>query len=180
MENVACRWETSPVDDKRLPHSLALSPLLAIQLPKQQPASLPKHLYTTPQDPTAALAAYAAARAAAPTDGRLLYEQDQLRKRLGHAAEDRLAALQAHPDLVAARDALAVEVAALLNQTGRAAAALELLKGRRFQPWEGGEGEALGQWVRTHCTLGRAALEVRSTVNVINGQRSTLYCMFCV
>jgi tetratricopeptide (TPR) repeat protein len=29
---------------------------------------------------------------------------------------------------------------------------------RHFQPWEGGEGGPLGQWVRSHLALGRAAL----------------------
>ncbi len=32
------------------------------------------------------------------------------------------------------------------------------MAGRRFQPWEGGEGQTLGQHVRTHLLLGRAAL----------------------
>jgi tetratricopeptide (TPR) repeat protein len=39
-----------------------------------------------------------------------------------------------------------------------AADALTLIAGRRFQPWEGGEGLALGQHVRTHLALGRRAL----------------------
>jgi tetratricopeptide (TPR) repeat protein len=32
------------------------------------------------------------------------------------------------------------------------------VSGRHFQPWEGGEGGPLGQWVRTHLALGRQAL----------------------
>jgi tetratricopeptide (TPR) repeat protein len=34
---------------------------------------------------------------------------------------------------------------------------LELLTGRKFQPWEGGEGGPLGQHVRARLALGRAA-----------------------
>ena len=37
--------------------------------------------------------------------------------------------------------------------------ALALIATRKFQPWEGGEGKALGQHVRTHVALGRIALE---------------------
>ncbi|MEO6567503.1 MAG: DUF5107 domain-containing protein, partial [Opitutaceae bacterium] len=36
--------------------------------------------------------------------------------------------------------------------------ALEILSTRRFQPWEGGEGQVLGQHTRTHLALGRQAL----------------------
>ena len=32
------------------------------------------------------------------------------------------------------------------------------MSGRNFQPWEGGEGQALGQYVRSRLTLGRIAL----------------------
>jgi tetratricopeptide (TPR) repeat protein len=51
-----------------------------------------------------------------------------------------------------------VELCALLNQTGRHIEAMQLLSKRNFQPWEGGEGAALGQHVRTQLALGREAL----------------------
>src|SRR4029077_12529752 len=41
---------------------------------------------------------------------------------------------------------------------GRHREALKLVSSRKFQPWEGGEGLALGQHVRTHLALGRSAL----------------------
>jgi tetratricopeptide (TPR) repeat protein len=53
---------------------------------------------------------------------------------------------------------LTVEFCALLNQTGRHVEAMQLLARRGFQPWEGGEGTALGQHVRTQLALGREAL----------------------
>lgn len=56
-------------------------------------------------------------------------------------------------DLVRQRDALAAEACALYCQQGRPQAARELLQGRRWQPWEGGEGEALSQHVRCHLAL---------------------------
>ena len=103
-------------------------------------------------------AAYEHAVRANPRDGRLLYERDQLWKRLGKSPEIRLRGLERRRDLVAQRDDLTVEFCALLNAAGRHAEALALLSARKFQPWEGGEGLALGQHVRTHLALGRSAL----------------------
>lgn len=94
-----------------------------------------------------------------PEDARLRYERDQLWKRTGVAPEKRLNALEKRLDLVAKRDDLTLELSALYNQTGRHDDALRLLEGRRFQPWEGGEGVALGEHMRTHVALGRRALE---------------------
>ncbi len=105
-----------------------------------------------------ARAAYERAVAAAPDDARLLFERDQLWKRLGVSPARRLRVLSARADLVAQRDDLTLELCALLNQCERPADAQALLASRRFQPWEGGEGIALGQHTRTHLKLGRAAL----------------------
>ncbi len=102
--------------------------------------------------------AFRRARAADPADARILYEQDQLRKRIGDDPKERLAELEANLELVGKRDDLSAELAALYNQVGRPAAALALLLSRRFQPWEGGEGLVLGEYERAHLKLGRAAL----------------------
>ena len=110
------------------------------------------------RQPVAARRAYAAALRADPRDARLLFERDQLWKRLGVAPAIRLRALERSPALARTRDDLAVELCALYNQTGQPAKALLLVAARRFQPWEGGEGQALGQHARTHLLLGRAAL----------------------
>jgi hypothetical protein len=56
------------------------------------------------------------------------------------------------------RDDLTVELATLLNATGASEEALAILKARRFQPWEGGEGLVLGQWTRANVTLGKESL----------------------
>jgi tetratricopeptide (TPR) repeat protein len=92
-----------------------------------------------------------------PTDARLLFERDQLWKRLGEKPERRLRELEKHFQLVQLRDDLCVEFYALLNQTGRHVEAMQLLAQRKFQPWEGGEGGPLGQHVRTQLALGREA-----------------------
>jgi tetratricopeptide (TPR) repeat protein len=93
-----------------------------------------------------------------PSDARVLYERDQLWKRTGTALELRLAELERHLHLVALRDDLSVELASLYNQTDQPGKAHALLRSRKFQPWEGGEGLALAQHNRAHLALGRRAL----------------------
>ena len=110
------------------------------------------------KDPIEAADCYERAFAAAPGDARLLYERDQLWRRLGRLPTDRLAELRKRRVLVDQRDDLTVEFCALLNQLGAHDEALEVLTRRRFQPWEGGEGMALGQYVRTRLALGRREL----------------------
>ncbi len=114
--------------------------------------------FNVSRSPARARAAYDRAFKANPADARLLFERDQLWKRLGATPARRLSELEKHPRLTAQRDDLSVELCALYNLTGQHAKALPILAQRKFQPWEGGEGQALGQHVRTHLALGRAAL----------------------
>jgi tetratricopeptide (TPR) repeat protein len=93
-----------------------------------------------------------------PNDARLLYEQNQLAKRMRIRPAQRLRTLNRYPELLGTRDDLSVELANLYNQTGRHDAAQQLLSSRRFQPWEGGEGLVLEQHVRTQLALGRQEL----------------------
>src|SRR5260370_10228815 len=93
-----------------------------------------------------------------PGDARILYEKDQLWKRLGESPERRLTDLEKYSELVRLRDDLSVELASLYNQTRQHERALSLVASRKFQPWEGGEGLALGQYVRANLALGRPAL----------------------
>jgi tetratricopeptide (TPR) repeat protein len=88
----------------------------------------------------------------------VLFELDQLRKRRGPAPAARLRQLQRHRDLVALRDDLGVEMALLLEQVRGAAASLASVLGRRFHPWEGGEGLALDAHTGARLRLGRDAL----------------------
>jgi tetratricopeptide (TPR) repeat protein len=124
--------------------------------------------FNVKHDAAATLDAYEQAFSADPTDARVLYERDQLWKRTGVAAETRLAELERYADLVHARDDLSVERAALLNHTGRADEALELLLNRHFQPWEGGEGLVLGQYVASRLLLGRRALDEQQPELAVN------------
>lgn len=93
-----------------------------------------------------------------PSDARVLYERDQLWKRTGVSAEQRLAELQRYPGLLVQRDDLAVELAGLWNQLDHPQEALKLLLDRKFQPWEGGEGLVLAQFIRSKLKLGQRAL----------------------
>jgi tetratricopeptide (TPR) repeat protein len=106
-----------------------------------------------------ALTAYDKALAGCLSDARVLYERDQLWKRIGEKPEKRLAELNRYPDLIASRDDLAIEQATLLNQTGEPFAALDLLTSRAFQPWEGGEGLVLAQYVRACLLIGKRLLQ---------------------
>ncbi|HEY6989203.1 MAG TPA: tetratricopeptide repeat protein, partial [Bryobacteraceae bacterium] len=126
------------------------------------------------RDPAKALYAFEKARAANPMDARLLYEQDQLAKRTGALPKARLARLEQYPDLVAQRDDLSVEMAALYNQTAQHKRALELLESRQFQPWEGGEGLTIVQHVRAHLALGRRALSNYDALDATRQFEATL------
>lgn len=110
--------------------------------------------------PRQALSAYDRAVRADPEDARLWYERDQLLRRLGMEARRRLRRLEKRTDLVMRRDDLAVEICALLNQTGNYERARAVMASRRFQPWEGGEGAVLAEYVRAELGLGRERLRV--------------------
>lgn len=100
---------------------------------------------------------YRTALELAPEDDRLRYEYDQLAARAGVAPTERLAVLAPDGEPPARDDAL-VEWAHLMISTSRADEALPVLCDHHFQPWEGGEGKALGVWER--CRLRLAADEL--------------------
>lgn len=125
------------------------------------------------KNPAKARHAYDRACAANPSDARLLYERDQLWKRLGEKPAKRLRELEKHIALVQQRDDLSVELCALYNQTGQHDKALTLVSTRNFQPWEGGEGGPLGQWVRSHLALGRIALGGRRGNEALTSNRQS-------
>ena len=114
-----------------------------------------------------ARAAYECAFKANPADARLLYERDQLWKRLKEKPKKRLHEIEKRLDLVERRDDLSVELCALYNQTGQHEKALAAVSVRNFQPWEGGEGGPLGQWMRSNVALGRAALKAGDSAKAV-------------
>ncbi len=115
--------------------------------------------YNVRGDFARALSAYGRAFETNPSDARILYEFDQLKKRTGEAPEERLRELERCRERVNERDDLTIELVTLYNQTGRSEKALSILSSRRFHPWEGGEGLVSGQYVAAHLLLGRAALD---------------------
>jgi tetratricopeptide (TPR) repeat protein len=119
------------------------------------------------KNPTAARRAFDKALQSDPTDARVLYERDQLWKRTGEAPERRLAELEKYRHLVQERDDLSVELASLYNQSGQYEKALALMTSRRFQPWEGGEGLVLVEYVRSLVALGRRALAAGDAVAAV-------------
>lgn len=119
-------------------------------------------------DAESALASLEKAFACDPSDARLLFELDQLRKRLGHAPQERLAALERHRELVEERDDLYTEFVTLHNQLGRHEEALGLLMRRRFYPWEGGEGKVTGQYVLSHVELAKQAIREQRYAEAID------------
>ncbi|BBO33330.1 hypothetical protein [Lacipirellula parvula] len=93
-----------------------------------------------------------------PTDARVLFEYDQLAKRLNHDPQQRLDRLQRYAEVVARRDDLELERVTLLNQLGQHEEALGHLLEREFHPWEGGEGKVSAQYRLSLTQLARRAL----------------------
>jgi tetratricopeptide (TPR) repeat protein len=131
--------------------------------------------YNVRRDASAALEAYERAFELDPSDDRVLYERDQLWKRVGHSPEQRIAELQRQTGLVQSRDSLAVELATLYNQLGKPEKALAMLQGRHFQPWEGGEGLVLREFVRALLLAGQRALATGQSAAALAAFQATLH-----
>lgn len=110
-------------------------------------------------DPEEADECYAAALGLSPADPRLVYERDQLAAIRAIPATLRLAAIEDAGDGVLVRDDLAIAYTGLLVDADRAEDALRLLRSRRFQPFEGGEGQVIAVWDRASCVVARALRE---------------------
>lgn len=80
-------------------------------------------------------------------DARVLFELDQLYKKIGLGHNYRLSFLEENQNLVKERDDLYIEYITLYNNQGKYEKALELLMSRKFHPWEGGEGKVTGQYL---------------------------------
>lgn len=128
------------------------------------------------RDLEAGMRAYELAFSLDPTDARILYELDQLAKKLGRPPQERLDFLDANRQLVHQRDDLTVERVHLLNLLGRHEEALAILEQRTFHPWEGGEGKVTGQYVAALLALARQRLdagEARAAVQLL--RRALVY-----
>lgn len=109
--------------------------------------------------PEKALAELEKAFALDETDSRILMELDQLYKRMNHPPIKRLETLEKYTKLVNYRDDLYLEHATLYNSLGQYEKAFELLKTRKFHPWEGGEGKVTGQYVFSLTEMAKKAIE---------------------
>ena len=109
--------------------------------------------YNISHDDALAWERYAQAVALAPADARLRYEQDQLADRLGHTVQERLARLRPVEHLVLTRDDLTIASSGSWSRRVRAERADEILRTRRFHPWEGARGRVVAAW---DATLRRA------------------------
>jgi tetratricopeptide (TPR) repeat protein len=92
------------------------------------------------------------------TDARIFLELDQLYKKLGRTAEERLEFYETYPDTFVKRDDVYIEYITLLNFTGQHEKAYVLLMGRKFHPWEGGEGKATTQYTTALVELAKKEL----------------------
>jgi tetratricopeptide (TPR) repeat protein len=110
------------------------------------------------QDAQRAWQAYERAFALDPTDARVLFELDQLARRMGSHPHQRLERLRAHLALVRQRDDLTLEYVTLLNVTGQHQQALDEILSHTFHPWEGGEGKVSAQYVASLLELSKAEL----------------------
>ncbi len=91
-------------------------------------------------------------------DARILFELDQLYKKLNKSHIERLNLLEEHIDLVSQRDDLFIERITLYNQLGEFEKAKDLISTRHFHPWEGGEGKITGQYVVSRVQLAKRAI----------------------
>ncbi|MGE5463063.1 MAG: DUF5107 domain-containing protein, partial [Syntrophothermus sp.] len=93
--------------------------------------------YNKRHEPEKALEHFETAFRLNPDDARVLFELDQLYKRINRTPAWRLALLEKFPVLVEKRDDLSVEHISLLNLSGRHEEAHHRLMKRNFHPWEG-------------------------------------------
>lgn len=119
------------------------------------------------RDPETARRMYERALELDPSDARVLFELDQLRKKCRDSPAARRVELERRIERVEQRDDLMVEYVTLLNLSGEHERALELLLGRTFHPWEGGEGKATGQYVLSLVELAKRALETSRPTTAI-------------
>ena len=91
------------------------------------------------------------------SDVRIFLELDQLYKKLGWSFEERLANYEAHKELIGGRDDLYIEYITLVNMSGNHKKAYECIMGRKFHPWEGGEGKITTQYTLALLEMAKEA-----------------------
>ena len=117
--------------------------------------------YNQKHDPERSRAALEKAFSLNPADARVFLELDQLYKKTGVEWQSRMNGFRTHLDLVESRDDLYIEYVTLHNQMGEYQKAKELIAGRKFHPWEGGEGKVSSQFVYSRVELAKLYIQKR-------------------
>lgn len=92
------------------------------------------------------------------SDARIFLELDQLYKKLGMTANERLDNFIRYKDTFVQRDDLYIEYITLLNLLGKHDDALSHIEKRIFHPWEGGEGKITTQYTLSLLELAKMAM----------------------
>ena len=114
--------------------------------------------YNKCQEPQKAKEVLEHAFALDTTDSRVFLELDQLYKKLDYSVEKRLEFYEKYPETFEERDDVFIEYITLQNYMGNHEKAYELLMGRKFHPWEGGEGKATTQYTRALVEMAKKAI----------------------
>ena len=109
-----------------------------------------------------------------PDNSRFLLEQEQLLRRLGRPARERLALLEAHREILPDRYALMLAYVSLLNADGQCEKALDLLTHYTFHVWEGGEGKVADEYKTALFALAERALAENRPRDALEYARRTL------
>ncbi len=115
--------------------------------------------YNKWQNPDAAKEEMETAFALEPTDVRVFLELDQLYKKLRISEADRLANYEDNRGIIENRDDVFIEYILLNNMTGQHQKAYDLIMGRKFHPWEGGEGKITTQYTMALVEMSKEALK---------------------
>ncbi len=115
-----------------------------------------------------------------PGNSRFLLEQDQLLKRLDRPVKERLAILEAHPDLLPDRTALMLAWISLLNADGQHEKALDRLMNYNFHVWEGGEGKVADEYKAALFALAEKVLAAGLAQEAIDYASRTLSYPACL
>lgn len=97
-----------------------------------------------------------------PSDARVFLELDQLRRKLGVSAQERLGYYKEHLDLIEERDDLYTEYVTVLNLCQHYKEAYDAVMSHQFRAWEGAEGRITAQYKTALLELAKDAMRQSS------------------
>lgn len=107
-------------------------------------------------------------------DSRIFLELDQLYKKIGKSAAERITLCQQYEETMSGRDDMYIEYVTLLNQTGQFEKAYEMIMKRKFHPWEGGEGKVTTQYTVSLLELAKQELAAENYEKAIEYLQAAL------